>query len=46
MAEAVAAVLGWDPVERRALARARAECFPWSAAVAGMLDVHRLEARP
>ena len=46
MAEAVAAVLGWDPVERRALARARAECFPWSATVAGMLDVHRLEGRP
>jgi alpha-1,6-mannosyltransferase len=46
MADAVATVLAWDPVERRARARARAECFPWSTTVAGMLAVHRLEGGP
>jgi alpha-1,6-mannosyltransferase len=43
MAEATAAVLAWDPAERRARARARAACYPWSVTVDGMLGVHRLD---
>jgi alpha-1,6-mannosyltransferase len=43
MAAAVATVLAWDPAERRAAARRQATRFPWSATVAGMLEVHRLE---
>ena len=46
MADAVAAVLAWDPAERRARARARAARYPWSATVAGMLNVHALEGGP
>lgn len=43
MAAAAATVLAWDPARRRAAARRRATRFPWSATVAGMLSVHRLE---
>ncbi|GAA3076175.1 glycosyltransferase family 1 protein [Streptomyces olivoverticillatus] len=39
-AEAVLALLGGDADRRRAAARARAEEFPWSRAVTGMLTVH------
>jgi len=35
-------VLGWDPAARRAAARGRAEQFPTSATVEGMLRVHGL----
>lgn len=41
-ADAVEALLGQDERARRGRARARAECFPWSATVAGFLGVHRL----
>jgi alpha-1,6-mannosyltransferase len=37
---ALAALADRLPAERRAAARARAERFPWSAAVAGMLAAH------
>ncbi|SDN15652.1 glycosyltransferase [Allokutzneria albata] len=40
-ADAVASVLALPEPERRAAARARAECFPWAAAVDGMLDALR-----
>jgi alpha-1,6-mannosyltransferase len=37
---ALAALADRSPAERRAAARARAELFPWSAAVAGFLRAH------
>jgi alpha-1,6-mannosyltransferase len=39
-ADGVAEVLGWPEGWRRAGARRRAELYPWSATVAGMLRVH------
>jgi alpha-1,6-mannosyltransferase len=42
MAEAVEEVLALDETARRTAARARAEQFPWTAAVEGFLRVHRL----
>ena len=43
MATAVRELLDTDPTARRCAARRRAEQFPWSAAVRGMLRVHGLE---
>ncbi|MFF4738342.1 glycosyltransferase [Streptomyces sp. NPDC001262] len=40
VAEGVNTVLGWPEPVRRAAARRRAEEFPWSRTVAGMLAVH------
>jgi alpha-1,6-mannosyltransferase len=40
LADGVLALLDRPAAERRAAARARAELFPWSATVAGMLDTH------
>lgn len=42
VAAALRAVLDWDPARRRAAARDRAEAFPWSASVEGMLALHRV----
>jgi alpha-1,6-mannosyltransferase len=39
-ADGVAEVLGWPEAWRRAGARSRAERYPWSATVTGMLSVH------
>jgi alpha-1,6-mannosyltransferase len=39
-ADGVVEVLGWPEAWRRAGARSRAERYPWSATVAGMLSVH------
>jgi alpha-1,6-mannosyltransferase len=39
-ADGVTEVLGWPEAWRRACARSRAEHYPWSATVAGMLAVH------
>jgi alpha-1,6-mannosyltransferase len=44
IAAALATVLDWDPAVSRHVARRRAEQFPWSATVDGMLKVHRLGA--
>jgi alpha-1,6-mannosyltransferase len=41
-AEAVLELAGRSIGERRAAARRRAECFPWSASVAGFLRAHGL----
>ncbi|MFF7685625.1 glycosyltransferase [Streptomyces syringium] len=46
MADAVTAVLAEPEERRRAAARARAEQFPWSRTVAGMLAVHAVGRRP
>ncbi len=46
VAGALRRVLSWDPQARRAAARARAECYPWSATVARMLAVHGLDPAP
>lgn len=46
MAGAVRQVLARDPVRRRAMARARAECHPWQATVARMLEIHGLRPAP
>jgi alpha-1,6-mannosyltransferase len=43
MADGVERILALDPIDRRLAARARAEEFPWSAAVDGFLHVHGLE---
>jgi alpha-1,6-mannosyltransferase len=40
LAAGVTEVLAWPGIERRAAARARAEGYPWAAAVAAMLSVH------
>lgn len=45
-ADAVQELLAVPASTRRASARRRAECFPWSATVQGFLRVHRLPARP
>jgi alpha-1,6-mannosyltransferase len=39
-ADGVIEVMSWAATGRRAAARTRAEAFPWSATVAGMLAVH------
>jgi alpha-1,6-mannosyltransferase len=39
-ADAVTELLGWPSSWRRRAARGRAECYPWSASIAGMLAVH------
>ncbi|MBT2212950.1 glycosyltransferase [Actinomadura sp. NEAU-AAG7] len=39
IADGVQSVLRLDPARRRAAARARAERYPWTTTVAGMLDV-------
>jgi alpha-1,6-mannosyltransferase len=44
-ADAVEVLLREDPQQRRALARSRAELFPWSATVEGFLRAHRLTLR-
>jgi alpha-1,6-mannosyltransferase len=44
-ADAVQEVLAEPEVVRRAAARRRAECFPWSATVHAMLRVHALAPR-
>jgi alpha-1,6-mannosyltransferase len=44
LAHGVLAVLDTPAAQRRAAARARAEQFPWSATVAGMLAVHATTA--
>jgi alpha-1,6-mannosyltransferase len=43
-ADGVIEVMSWAPDGRRAAARLRAETFPWSAAVDGMLAVHSSRA--
>jgi alpha-1,6-mannosyltransferase len=40
LAAAVTGVLDRDPDARRKAARQQAECYPWSATVSAMLDVH------
>jgi hypothetical protein len=40
-ADAVTELLSRPEEQRRRAARLRAECFPWSAAVAGFLSAHR-----
>jgi alpha-1,6-mannosyltransferase len=40
LADAVLQVAARPPASRRLAARRRAEAFPWSAAVTGMLEVH------
>jgi alpha-1,6-mannosyltransferase len=39
-ADAVQAVLAWDPIERRLRARKRAETMPWETTVERMLALH------
>ncbi|TCJ21730.1 glycosyltransferase [Nocardioides jejuensis] len=46
LADAVLRVAARDVTTRRTAARARAELFPWSAAVEGMLDVHARVTHP
>jgi alpha-1,6-mannosyltransferase len=46
LADAVLRVAARDVTTRRTAARARAERFPWSAAVEGMLDLHDRVAHP
>ena len=45
MADGIEQVLSLDPADRRAAARRRAECFPWSGTVCGFLQAHRLPHR-
>ncbi|WP_457205071.1 glycosyltransferase [Nocardioides sp. P5_C9_2] len=46
LADAVLEVADRPLAARRAAARARAECYPWSATVTSMLDVHAGPAMP
>ena len=46
MAGVVSRVLDRDPRQRRAAARARAECLPWRTTVSRMLGVHGITAAP
>ena len=45
-ADAVTELLAVEEATRTASARARAECFPWEATVAGFLAAHHLTAAP
>lgn len=46
LADAVLRLASRDVATRRTVARARAEEFPWSATIAGMVDLHRAVSSP